>query len=93
MADFLKPCQAGREYPVPVSGHTVTRHITVGVKIRGGARIKLRAVRSPSGWLITEQWIQEFHAALTAARGGASSSATMEARARRADSALAASGW
>jgi hypothetical protein len=49
---------------------TMIRWINKGAKLRGGGRLKLRATRSPGGWLTSEAWIREFLDALTADRAG-----------------------
>ncbi len=93
MTVYLSPAAAGLEYPIPVSGHTVTKHIVAGVKAKNGGRIRLGGVRAPSGWRVSRESLDAFFAALTADRGGASTSVSSEARARRADEVLRATGW
>jgi len=93
MSECLTPTAAGREYPTPVGAHTVTRHITVGVRAKNGGRIRLRAIRAPSGWRISREALDAFFKALTEDRGAVSTSASTEARVHRADAVLRASGW
>jgi hypothetical protein len=68
-------CEAARSVPSSRPGRTVSpgtliRWIAKGAKLRGGGRLKLKATRSPGGWLTSEAWIQEFLSALTADRAG-----------------------
>ncbi len=76
-----------------MGGHTVTRHITHGVRSKNGGRIHLRAIRTPAGWRVSREAIDAFFKALTEDRGVALTSASTEARVHRADAVLRASGW
>jgi hypothetical protein len=68
--------------------------IVSGVKLKNGARLKLRAFRLPRGFRTTREWIAEFVQALTDDRTGQGTvPAAVEERAARADQVLAASGW
>jgi hypothetical protein len=49
---------------------SICRWIQRGVRLRTGGRIYLQAVRVPSGWRTTRQWLGDFHRALTADRLG-----------------------
>jgi hypothetical protein len=46
----------------------LTRQILHGAKLRNGSRQKLRAIRTPGGWVLTREAIDEFLAVLTADR-------------------------
>jgi hypothetical protein len=46
------------------------RWIVEGVRLRGGGRLRLPAVRYPSGWRIAEEDFEAFIARLTADRTG-----------------------
>jgi hypothetical protein len=77
-----------------VSTAAVTRWIVDGAKLRGGGRLKLRSIRLPGGFRTTEQWLNEFVAALTADRTNPMPATPAEEMgARRAGALLAASGW
>jgi hypothetical protein len=90
--ELLSVSKAGRL--AGVSPSAATRWITDGVALRDGQRLKLKAIRLPGGYRTTEQWLDEFVAALTRDRTGASVPAELaEKRARRAELALAADGW
>jgi hypothetical protein len=41
------------------------RWITRGACLRNGNRIKLRAIRTPGGWRVRQEWLDEFLAVLT----------------------------
>jgi hypothetical protein len=41
--------------------------VTRGVKTRGGQRVRLRALKTPGGWMCSSDWILEFFEALTLA--------------------------
>jgi hypothetical protein len=54
-----------------ISTSAVSRWITVGVCLRDGkSRLRLAAVRSPGGWLVTDDALEQFLARLTADRLG-----------------------
>ena len=57
-------------YPVPNHPATVTRHILRGVKLRDGSTVKLAALRTPGGWLVTAEAVDEFISAITRDRCG-----------------------
>lgn len=54
----------------PVHPSTIGRWRSQGVPGRDGSRIKLRAVRLPSGWATTLEWVREFFDAMTADKEG-----------------------
>jgi len=77
-----------------VSNSAISRWIIDAARLRDGSRLKLRAVRMPAGFRTSETWISEFVDALTRDRTGASvKSEAAEHSARRAASALQATGW
>jgi hypothetical protein len=82
--------QAGAS--VGFSAASLTRWIEDGVKLRDGSRLRLRAVRFPVGWRTTDQWVSEFVSALTADKTSTPVRAN-EDSSRRANAALAATGW
>jgi hypothetical protein len=47
---------------------TLTRWILKGIPLSDGSRVKLEAVRFPAGWRSTDEWVDDFLEALTAAR-------------------------
>jgi hypothetical protein len=47
---------------------TLTRWILKGIPLSDGSRVKLEAVRFPAGWRTTDEWVDDFLEALTAAR-------------------------
>jgi hypothetical protein len=49
---------------------TISRWRWPGFAARDGSRITLRAVRLPSGWATTVEWVQEFFDAVTADKAG-----------------------
>jgi hypothetical protein len=60
---------------LPSTGRWGTPHIasairwaTTGVRCRNGNRIRLQALKCPSGWMSRPAWIAEFFEALTADR-------------------------
>jgi hypothetical protein len=66
-----------RSYPGgPVHPATVTRHILRGVRLRDGSTLRLAARRTPGGWVVSPQSLDEFLARLTADRCGATAPAT-----------------
>jgi hypothetical protein len=54
----------------PVHAATLSRWITKGVWTKTGQLIKLQARRFPAGWRTTDQWVEEFLEAYTAAELG-----------------------
>jgi hypothetical protein len=69
----LSPRQIGRLCPkeqpgASVSPQTVVRWIVEGVRLRGGGRLRLPAIRYPSGWKIDQADFETFIADLTADR-------------------------
>lgn len=96
---YIGPAAAGRLFPSRdgrgLSPAAVMRSILHGTKsVRpGGERIKLRAVRTPAGWLTRAEWIEEYVEALTADRVGAPHKASVEQRGLRARALLRARGW
>jgi hypothetical protein len=52
----------------PVAPSTLTRWILSGVKLRGGGRLRLRALKLPGGWRIRPGDLDEFIERLTADR-------------------------
>ena len=51
----------------PVHVGTITYWIRRGARAPSGQRIRLRAVRFPSGWRTCEEWVQQFLDELTKA--------------------------
>jgi hypothetical protein len=49
---------------------TVTRWIMRGVALRNGGRLRLAATRTPGAWLVSDEALEHFLAALTADRTG-----------------------
>ena len=43
----------------------LVRWIKKGTSRRDGSRLHLRAIRTPGGWRVAEEWLQEFYDALT----------------------------
>ena len=89
---LLTPAQIGRLCPqnrpgVSVSPTSVVRWIVEGVRLRGGGRLKLPAVRYPSGWRISEDDFEQFIARLTTDRTEEAASPVTEARAERSSRA------
>jgi hypothetical protein len=74
------------------SSAAVTRWITDGVTMRDGSRLRLRAVRFPAGWRTTDEWVSEFISALTTDKTSTPVRANEDST-RRANAALAATGW
>jgi hypothetical protein len=71
----LRPAKAAKLIPSfradrPTHSATVIRWILEGVRLTDGTRLKLEAVRLPSGWVTTPNAIQRFIEALTADRTG-----------------------
>jgi hypothetical protein len=66
VARHLSSSREGR----PVHTATVTRWVIEGVRASDGSRIKLRAMRFPSGWRTTLEWVDDFIQAITADRTG-----------------------
>jgi hypothetical protein len=93
---LLIVCEAAKIVPSNrpgqrVSSYSMNRWITLGARLRGGGRLKLRAVYSPGGWLTCEAWIHEFLEALTADRNGvAAPPPDAERRAAEAEARLKA---
>jgi hypothetical protein len=94
----LRPAQAARRIPPfryrideagelkPVRTHpgTVIRWIRDGVPLSDGSRLKLDAVRLPSGWVTSDDAIREFVQRITLDRsGGAVAVSTSMPAARR----------
>jgi hypothetical protein len=67
----------------PTHPATITRWIMRGVRLRDGSRLRLAATRSPGGWLVTDDAIEHFLAALTADRLGEPAPAPPSATAAR----------
>jgi hypothetical protein len=72
---LFPPSRNGR----PVHVATVTRWIVVGVRLRDGTVLRLRAVRAPGRWLVEPGAVQEFLEALRADRVGTSTSTPPDA--------------
>lgn len=66
VARSLPSSRAGK----PVHPSTISRWRSPGVRRRDGSRITLRAVRLPSGWATTLEWVREFIDAVTADKAG-----------------------
>jgi hypothetical protein len=43
------------------------RWVTRGISTRGGQRVRLRALKTPGGWMCSTDWILEFFESLTRA--------------------------
>jgi hypothetical protein len=82
--------RAGRRH---VSPQAIVRWATLGTKLRNGERLKLKAVRSPGGWLTREDWLQEFLDTLTADRSGLTAPPCAPARAAAAKERLKTKGF
>jgi hypothetical protein len=52
-------------YPTPLHSATVTRHILQGVRLRDGSTARLKALRTPGGWVVTREAVNEFIEAIT----------------------------
>src|SRR4051794_11661958 len=100
----LRPAKTAKMFPSfrgdrPTHSATVVRWMVEGVRLKDGSRLKLEAVRLPSGWVTTPSAVQRFIEALTADRSGEPALPpvrTTVARTRaveRADKALAAAGF
>jgi hypothetical protein len=62
---YLTPAQLAKKLPRqrsrrPVHVRTVARWILTGTMLSNGTRLRLKAVRTPGGWLSTELWLGEF---------------------------------
>jgi hypothetical protein len=95
-SDYRSLQQIARRFPPgkqdkPVHPATLTKWIRQGIALSDGSKLRLRAVRFPAGWRTRTEWVDEFLEAITADRIGAP--AHDPAHARRADAALAATGW
>ncbi len=64
IARRLPPNKASK----PCHPATLSRWILAGIGLKDGSRVKLRAVRFPAGWRTTDEWVDEFLEAITAAR-------------------------
>jgi hypothetical protein len=98
MSEYRTPAQIASKIPSfrenkSTHPHTVIRWMTTGVKRSDGSRLKLKAVRFPGGFRTTDAWVDEFIDALTKDRTGSTVRPVDDARARRANAVLAASGW
>lgn len=97
-ARLLTVCQVCAKYPGKGGGRmapsTVTRWILSGCPDRNGTRVRLRATRVGSRWLVDPDDLTAFFAALAASPSGAPPPAapTPEARAARACALLARRG-
>jgi hypothetical protein len=65
--------QISRRFPPnkgdkPFHPATLTRWILQGIPLGDGSRVRLRAIRFPAGWRTTDEWVDDFLDALTAAR-------------------------
>ncbi|WP_165070846.1 hypothetical protein [Paludisphaera rhizosphaerae] len=96
---YLTPAAAGRLFPSAdgrgLSPQSVMRSILRGTQSvrQATERIKLRAVRTPAGWLTTAEWVAEYVDALTADRVGAPHKQSVEERGLKARALLRAKGW
>jgi hypothetical protein len=66
IAAALPPGRRGR----PVHPSTISRWRTYGVTSKSGTKIKLRALKLPSGWVSTMAWLEEFIDEVTRDRDG-----------------------
>src|SRR3954468_1648243 len=69
----LRPAKAAQLIPSfrsdrPTHSATVIRWMLEGVRLKDGSRLKLEAVRLPSGWVTTPSAVQRFIDRLTADR-------------------------
>jgi hypothetical protein len=79
-----RPDQAGELKPIPTHPGTVVRWMLYGVPLSDGSRLKLDAVRLPSGWVTSDDAIREFVERITLDRsGGAVAVSTSMPAARR----------
>jgi hypothetical protein len=66
---YISIAKAARIVPGgPYHPATLSRWITTGAKLRTGSRLRLRATRTPAGWVTTADDVEDFFAALTADR-------------------------
>src|SRR5262245_36625670 len=70
---YLTLSQAAKSIPShKIDGHvhtaSVTRWVLRGVLDGNGQRVFLQAVRSPGGWLTTNEWVSDFLEALAQGR-------------------------
>ena len=89
-------CNTGQPHCSEVTPSRVAlqRWAKLGAALRGGGRLKLRAIRSPGGWLTCELWVREFLAVLTEnCSGSAVPPPGAEARAAEATARLEARGF
>jgi len=96
--EFLRPAQAARIWPhngKPPHPSKIVRAIVRGTasRQRPGTRIVLRAIRDSQGWLTTQEWVEEFLAALTLDRGGSMEMPSSAERGQAAIARLKAGGW
>ena len=73
-ATYYGLAQAAKFYPQtngrPPHPSTLTRHILRGVRLNDGTTLKLRAKRTPGGWHVSREAVDEFIDRLTADRCG-----------------------
>jgi hypothetical protein len=72
---LFPPSRNGR----PVHVATVTRWIVIGVRLRDGTILRLRAARAPGRWLVEPAAVDEFTDALRADRLGTPTSTPSDA--------------
>ncbi len=89
---YYKIAEAARDLcPVPIHPASLTRHILQGVRLRDGSTRKLLAIRTPGGWLVTREAVNEFLEAITADRQGGP--APVRTPGNRVEMALNAAGF
>ncbi len=68
-SELLTIEQSKKYYPQGTHISTIIRHITRGIKTRGGAVVKLEATRMGARWTTTPEALERFRDRLTAAAG------------------------
>ena len=91
LATLLTPVVIAQIYNCHPSA--VVRWIQKGTPISTGVRLWLAAVRTPGGWRIRREDLEQFLEALTADRGGKGTLPSASARSARAATILESSGW
>jgi hypothetical protein len=86
--NYLSLVQAAKAQPPtrgdkPVSPSTLTRWIRLGVLLSNGTRLRLKAIRYPSGWKTTQEWLAEFVDTLTRASVGVTEAPPIQERPRQ----------
>jgi hypothetical protein len=64
--DYLSVAEVGLLYPGrPRQVASVVRHIVAGICLADGRRLRLKARRTPSGWVVSRRDFEEFLSTLT----------------------------